>query len=200
MSRKSETDSARRWVAIVGVVLALFVVFNIVSYVWFPFLPYTEQRDAGQQVVEQEISAEQAVENYRWFRQKWASIQSDRRQLEAMRDRRERFLETYGNDTDDWSRTTKEEYNQIETTITAIEKDLERKIAEYNARSADVTRSMFKCHLPYMVDERFQVTGPPGSGSPETPNDKYLDGADPSKEPPKAENCDGLPDEVRTGS
>lgn len=69
-------------------------------------------------------------------------------------------------------------------------------VADYNARSDMAHRAMFKCHLPYKVDERFAITGPPGDDAPEEPNDEYVEGADPNKEPPEAENCDGLPDEA----
>lgn len=195
MSKNSNT-----WLAIAVVVLGLFLVANVVSYVWFPFLPWFEQRDAGQQVVEDKIDAQEAIENYEWFREQWNDIEAQRNQIDNERRNLERFYETYGEDPSTWSRTAEETHSRIQTRLTAKQDHLEALVAEYNARSDQAYREMFKCHLPYQVDDRFQITGPPGSGAPEQPNDEYVDGANPDGSPPEPEQCDGLPDSVSTSN
>lgn len=188
----------RNWLGIIGAVFAFIVVLNIISYIWFPFLPWTEERDAGKQVVEDQVNAEKAVREYEWFRQTYQDIQAQRRQIENHYEAHRQFHKTYGNDTEDWSRQAETRHSRIHTRITGTKNSLEQLVADYNARSNMDNREMFKCHLPYQVDERFAISGPPGSGQPEQPQDKYLDEADSNKKPPKPEECDGLPDKVQS--
>lgn len=193
-------STERNWAAIIAVLLAFFIVLNVISYVWFPFLPWTQERQAGQQVVEDQTNAEKAVQNYRWFRQQWNDIKAQRAQVENSYDEEEQFHETYGDDPDEWSRQAEERHGRIHERITGNKNMLEQMVADYNARSDDATREMFKCHLPYQVDERFAISGPPGSDAPEQPNDSYVESADPDKSPPEPENCDGLPDQAQAGA
>ena len=76
---------------------------------------------------------------------------------------------------------------------------LEQMVADYNARSDMNNRELFKCHLPYQVDERFAISGPPGSGDVEQPQDVGPDGEVIDGSPPPAEECDGLPNEIPQG-
>lgn len=186
----------RSWMKIGAAIAVFFILLNIVSYVWFPFLPWTEQRQAGEEIVEQQMDAEKALENYRWFRSQYHDIEAQREQVENSYDELERFYEIQGKDPDDWSREAEVRHGRIQERITGNQNMLESMVAEYNARSDDATRSIFKCNLPYSVDDRFAITGPPGSDAPDQPQDEYVDGADPNKEPPKPEECDALPEEV----
>lgn len=199
MSRSPE-DTFSSWAKVLAVVFAAFVVLNVVSYVWFPFLPWFEQRQAGENVIKQEIDADQAIDEYEWFRTQWNDIQAKRAHIEDNREALQRFYEIQGKDPDDWSRQAATRHNRIQQRITADKKTLENYVAEYNARSEMANREMFKCHLPYQVDKRFQISGPPGSGAPETPNDTYVEGASAEKTPPEPESCDGLPDQIQGGS
>lgn len=182
---------------IIVAIVAFLVVFSVVTYVWFPFAMWTEQRDAGEEVVRDQVDAEKAVENYEWFRQQWHDIEAQRRQIQNHYDEHERFHETYGDDPSEWSREAETRHGRIHERITGNQNMLEQMVADYNARSDMAHREMFKCHLPYKVDERFAITGPPGSGAPDQPNDTYHEDANPNKEPPEPEQCDGLPDKAQ---
>lgn len=192
MARSNEPDIKGLLVlAVVGL-----VVLMAVSYVFFPsILGFTEQREAGEDIVEDTYDAEQAVQDYRWFRQQHNDIEAQRNQVENHWDEHERFHELHGNDTDDWSRETTVRHGRIHDRITGSQNMLEQMVADYNARSDDATRELFKCNLPYTVDETFYVTGPPGTDTDE-PNDQYVDGANPDASPPEPEQCDALPDEA----
>lgn len=196
MSKPSQTES--RVAQYVVVLLVFVLVVSVVGYLWFPLLGWTEQRDAGEKVVKDQMNAQKAVENYEWFRQQWHDIQAQRKVIQNHYEAREHFYEIHGEDPENWSRQARERHSRINTRITGSKNHLENLISEYNARSDQAHRSVFKCHLPYQVDKRFAITGPPGSGSPETPNDQYVDGANPNKTPPKPEQCDGLPDKVNS--
>jgi len=196
------TTNGRGWRLLIVVVAVAFVVVNIVSFVWFPFLPWFEERDAGQEVVKQTYDAEQAIQNYEWFRQQYNDIQAQRATIENTYDELDRFYETWGEDPDEWSRTARERHSRIQQRITGNQNQLESLIGDYNARSQQANNELFKCHLPYQVDERFAIRGPPGSGDADEPRDVGPNG-DPvnrDAEIPNPEQCDGLPDEVQQGA
>lgn len=192
MARSNEPDIKGMLVLAVAGLLVL----SAVSYVFFPsVLGFTEQREAGEDIVEDTYDAEQAVQDYRWFRQQHNDIEAQRNQIENYYDQREQFYEIHGKNPDDWSREAETRHGRINDRITGSQNMLEQMVADYNARSDDATRELFKCNLPYTVDETFYVTGPPGTDT-EEPNDQYVEGANPDASPPEPEQCDALPDEA----
>lgn len=195
-----ETQDKYRWLkAGLVIFVLLFIVANIISWIWMPFLPWMEERDAGEEVIEQTYDAEQAIQNYEWFRQQYRDIQSQRNIIDNNYDELERFYETYGEDPDEWSRTAQERHSRIQQRITGNQNALERMIADYNARSDQANNALFKCQLPYQVDDRFAVRGPPGSGQAEQPQDVDVNGerVDTDASIPNPSECDGLPEEIR---
>lgn len=189
-------ENEKKWATIAVIVVVAFVVMNIISWLFFPFLPWIEEREAGEEVIEDTVTSENAIEEYEWFRMQYSEIETERNQLENARGERERFYEVYGEDPQNWSRTAEEEHNRIQTRITAREDELDNLVGEYNARSEMRNRALFKCQLPYQVDERLEIHGPPGSDDVEEPVDVDTDGEPIDGEPAPAEECDGLPSEI----
>lgn len=177
--------------------MGAFIVLNVISFVWFPFLPWFEERDAGQEVVEQTYDAEQAIQNYEWFRQQHNDIEAQRNIIDNNYDELDRFYSTYGENPDEWGRTAQERHSRIQQRITGNQNALEQMVAEYNARSEQANNALFKCHLPYQVDERFAISGPPGSGDAEQPQDVGPNGSVVEGEVPPPEQCDGLPEQIQ---
>ena len=192
----SMNDTDKKWVAIGAILVAGFLLLNVISAVWMPFLPWMEEREAGEETIEQTMDAENAIENYEWFRTQYREIEAQRNQVENSYDELDRFYDTYGEDPDEWSRTAKEQHSGIQKRITGNQNQLENLVADYNARSDMANREVFKCSLPYMVDNRFAISGPPGSGEVDEPIDTGPDGEPVDGEPVSAEQCDGLPDTV----
>ncbi len=196
MSKKN--SQGRNWVGIIAAILAFFIVLNVISYIWFPFLPWFEQRDAGQETVEQTYDAENAIQQYEEFRQMYHDIEAQRNQVENAYDEDESFHETYGDDPNNWSRTAETRHGRIHERITGNQNQLEQLVADYNAQSDMANKELFKCHLPYKVDDRFAIQGPPGSGDAEQPVDTGPNGNSINGSPPEAKQCDGLPDKVES--
>lgn len=195
----TQQDASLYWLKIAAVVMAFFIVLNVVSFVWFPFLPWFEQRQAGEEVVRDQIDAEKAVQEYEWFRSQYHQIQEQRAIVQNTYEEHEQFHETYGDDPNEWSRQAEKRHGRIHTRLTGNKNHLENLVSEYNARSDMANREMFKCHLPYQVDERFAIRGPPGSGDAEQPVDTGPDGETVDGEVPPGEQCDGLPDDIQQG-
>lgn len=190
-----------RWLEITAAMLVLFIVVNLISFVWFPFLPWFEEREAGQEVIEQTYDAENAIQQYEEFRRLYNEIQAQREAVNNSYQELERFYDVQGEDPDEWSRTAEERHNRIQQRITGNQNQLENLIADYNSQSQQANSELFKCHLPYQVDERFGISGPPGSGDADEPVDTGPDGEpiDPDANIPEPEQCDGLPDEIQQG-
>jgi len=157
-------------------------------------LPWTEQRQAGEEIVKEQMDADQALQDYRWFRSQYEDIQAQREQINNSYEAERQFHETYGDDPSEWSRQAETRHGRLHERITGNQNMLEQMVADYNARSSDATSAVWKCGLPYSVDERFGVAGPPGSGSPESPNDEFVNGSMAEKKPP--EDCDSLPGQI----
>lgn len=197
---KQDKRGINGWLVAVAVVLVLFLLINVVAYVWMPFLPWTEERDAGENTIEQTYDADQAIQTYEEFRRLHEDIQTKREQIANAYDELDRFYDVQGEDPDAWSRQAETRWNRIQERITGQQQILEELIGEYNAMTRSANQELFKCHLPYQVDDRLEIRGPPGSGDAEQAvQDVGPDGepVDPSADVPEPENCDGLPDEIQ---
>lgn len=182
---------------ILAIVLVSFVAIQLLSFLFYPaWMPWFEQRDAGEEITRQTYDAENAVQTYEEFRTLYNDIEAQRAQIENSYDELDRFYDTYGEDPDEWSRTTKERHNRIQQRITGNQNQLENLVAEYNAMSQSANQAVFKCHLPYKVDESFGISGPPGSGPADQPQDTDVNGNVIEGEPPQSQQCDGLPTEA----
>lgn len=184
--------------------MAFFVVLNVISFLFYPaFMPWFENQEEGEEVIDQTIDADKAIQDYEWFRTQYHEIQAQRAQLQNARDELKRFYDVHGEDPEDWSRQAREDHSRIQQRITGNQNQLERLIGEYNARSDTATREIFKCSLPFQVEDNLEVQGPPGSGSPDEASgveayDEKGNKIEVERVPP-SEECDGLPDQIQQG-
>lgn len=192
-----EMQKQDKWKLAAIIVVLSFVLLNVIGYFFYPaIMPWFQQRQAGEEVIENTYDAEKAVNEYEWFRQQYRDIEAQRQQIENHQEELDRFYEIHGKDAEEWSRTAAEDHSRIQKRITGNQNKLEQMVADYNARSDMANREIFKCHLPYQVDENFYISGQPGSDAPDQPQDKYVDEANPDREPPEPEECDALPDQI----
>lgn len=125
-------------------------------------LIFEQNRQSGQEIAEDSMDADVAVQEYRWFRQQWQDIQAARAQLENYQQQEQEFHQTWGNDTDDWSRQAQTRHGRIHDRITGQRNNIETLIADYNARQSDATRAIFNCGLPYNIDEQLYIADASG--------------------------------------
>jgi len=192
----------RPWGLILGVGLLLLVVIGIIMWIWFPHVFIGEERDAGRDIVEQTYDSGNALETYEEFRRLYNEIEAQRQEVQNFYAEEEQFHETYGNDPNDWSRQAESRHGDIHTRIAGAQNQLEQLVAEYNTMTDNAHEAVFQCHLPWKVDERFGINGPPGSGSNDEPVDVGPDGGavDSDSDIPPGEQCDGLPEEIPQGN
>lgn len=198
MTRSTRQSSGSGVGAILLIAIVGLLVFSLVSYIWFPFLIWGEQRDSGEEIARETQDADKARQDYEEFRDLYHEIEAQRGEVENAYEEEEQFHETYGDAPSEWSREAEIRHGRIHERITGSQNQLEQLAADYNAKSDKAHESVWKCHLPYKVDERFAVEGPPGSGPADQPQDKYVDEANPDAEPPAPEECEALPEKVET--
>jgi len=169
-------------VAVIGVGIVVLLILSVMFNYWMAPMIFEQNRQAGEEIAKDTISADKAVQDYREFRRLYYDIQSAREQLENYKQEDETFHETYGNDPSEWSRSAEERHGDIHTRITGQRNQVSNLVAEYNSMSADATTSLYQCHLPYNIDKKLFIAD--GSGV------EYKSGADkgPAPENPD-ESC-----------
>lgn len=151
-------DSTLKTLAILGVLLVCGAgAFVFVLNTFFPSTLYQlgQQKQSGKNIIDQTQTAENAIDNYEWFKTQKQKIDSMQRKIENQRTQIKTFKDTYGNDSAEWSRTTKQQYNRITNRLLGYQNQYESLVAEYNARSNMQNRNVFKDKLPYEMEKKF---------------------------------------------
>jgi hypothetical protein len=175
------------WKIAIALAFIAVVAWTLLWQFWLAPTVFEQNREAGKEIAEDSMDSEKAVREYRWFRQQWFDIKSAREQLQNYKDQEEQFHETYGDYPQNWSRTTKNRHSRIHDRITGQRNQISQLVADYNARSSDATRAIFKCGLPYNVDEKLFIADATGveytseearnRRPPEDPQDCQFDSA-----------------------
>lgn len=134
------------------------LLLGVVLEFWLAPGTFLQNKEAGENIRDESIQGDDAVREYRWFRQQWHDIQAHKNRIDNIEQEHRRFHQLHGNDTDDWSRQAYDRHEDIHMRLTGTRNQLETYIAEYNARSDDATRALFKCGLPYNVDEKLFIS------------------------------------------
>jgi len=132
--------------AITAVVI-LVIVFSSLGFVGNVFTQ-------GQRVVNKTIDADNMIYNYEWFKQRHEDIGAIDSKIELSKSSLKRFTDSAG-DRKDWHREDREEHARLSTVQLGLEQQRADLIAEYNARSRMVNRSVFKTgdtELPERVE------------------------------------------------
>jgi hypothetical protein len=173
---------------LLAIVVVALVVVSALSFFAPSTIPaWQEQRQAAQDGVEKTYDWNNAVEDYEWFKEQRNDIEVKRKEIENVQQEKRDFLETYGNDTSEWQRTTRVQYNRINQRITGLRNLHDEYVGEYNARAEQAHRSIFRCGLPYEMDKKFWI----GDGRPD---DKYEEQAQ-DNVPDEAEDCEPMSQE-----
>jgi len=154
-----ETWLERNFTLVVATVaLLVLVVAAIIWQFWLAPTVFTENAEAGQDIAEDTIDSDNALQNYREYRTLWYDIQAQHEQTENYRADEEQFHETYGDDPSEWSRSAETRHGRIHDRITGSENQEASLISEYNAMQDDATSAIYACGLPNRVDEKLFIS------------------------------------------
>jgi len=93
--------------------------------------------------VQKTMDADNMIYNYEWFKQMNGNISASAIQIHNAQGRVDQFKADAG-ERSEWDRTDKEEYSRLTTTLLGLQNHRESMVAEYNARSKMVNKSIFK--------------------------------------------------------
>ncbi len=154
-----ETWLERNWLPLL--VVALITVFIVFPVAWqYAIVPTVIEQNAneGQDIADDTIDSEKALNDYREFRSLWFEIKAQHAQTENYKQSEEQFHETYGDDPSDWSRTAETRHGRIHDRIIGSQNQEEMLISEYNAMQADATTAIYQCGLPQRVDKKLFIS------------------------------------------
>lgn len=156
----------------------LIVAVSLVFHFWMAPTIFEQNRQAGEDIAEEEMDRESALREYRFFRQQWYDIQSAKEQLENYEQEEHRFHNQTWPD-GEWkdNRDARTRHSRMHDRIVGQENQIENLVAEYNARQSDATRAIFNCGLPWSIDEKLFITD--GTGV------EYTSQEAASKQPPE---------------
>jgi len=144
---------------VISVVLMVFVVAPLVWTFWLAPTVFTNNAEAGQDIAEDSIDADKALQDYREFRSKWYAIQEQHEQTQNYKEEDERFHNVTWPD-GEWKehRDARTRHGRIHDRITGSQNQEEMLIAEYNAMQDDATTAIYQCGLPNRVDKKLFIS------------------------------------------
>jgi len=111
------------------------------------------QIDSAGEIIDKTYDATNAIYNYEWFKTQYEKIKAAEKQIDNTAMQVDEYKELFGPATE-WDFQTKEEYSRLSTVLLGQKNQYETLVAEYNARSKQANRNIFKDSLPFNVDKK----------------------------------------------
>lgn len=131
-----------------GVIVGLFLVGILGKALFFGQTVVKNTFKTPTEINNRVMNANNAIQSYEWFIQQEKDIERLYSQEKNHIDAFDRFKESLPTDKSKWSYFDKDEYQKLSSNITAQKDMVNRAIQNYNAKSAMVTKNIFKDNLP----------------------------------------------------
>ena len=119
----------------------------------FPVKVIEKEIEVGYGALDKVMSADNAIYNYEWFKQKNEDIEATKRKLDNAENAFDLYKESLPKDRKEWTFEDKNEDTRLRSVTLGIENHLEQLIADYNARAKMATRNIFEDSvLPDYID------------------------------------------------
>lgn len=143
----------------ISTVLLVLVGGSFLWQFWLAPTVFTENAEAGQDIAEDSIDSDKALQDYRWSRSQWYAIQEQHEQTQNYKQEEERFHNVTWPD-GEWKehRDARTRHGRIHDRITGSQNQEEMLISEYNAFQADATSAIYSCGLPNRVDKKLFIS------------------------------------------
>lgn len=141
--------------------IALLVLVSLIfggigiKAVFFPVHNVEKSIDMAYEVTDKTLDADKAIAEYEWFKRQEESIDALYKKEETAKQALEDFMSILPQDRSKWKRGDKDEWSRLNSNIVGISNMLDTAIAEYNARSKMVNRSIFKDNLPSNISRAY---------------------------------------------
>lgn len=143
--------------AIIGLVVVIILVFGGigVKVVLFPVQKVSNVVDTAYDVNKKVMDADNAISSYKYFLNQAEAIKAKYLDEEVAKKSISNYKENLNTDKNKWSDSDKNELSRLQTVADAISYQTNSMIADYNAKSADVTTNIWKDNLPSTMSKAF---------------------------------------------
>lgn len=131
----------------IGAVLALAVVGTAMNLITIPWLKLNSQIQTNRDIVTKTYNAENALYNYRWFKDRAEAIKATEAKVKLAAQAEADFTADAG-PRDKWTFEDKTESARMRTITLGLKAQYEDLVHEYNSRASQVDRAIFKDDLP----------------------------------------------------
>ncbi len=125
------------------VFMALWLIAIAVGFISWPFHAISNVQETGHGIIDKTINADNAIYNYEWFKRQYENYLA----IKAKIGETEAALESFkieAGPRSQWKFYDTAEFNRLNSVLLGLRQTLNDLVAEYNARSKMVNRSIFK--------------------------------------------------------
>lgn len=132
---------------IILIIIGLSIVGSAVGFITIPWLKFDRQVQMERDIVTKTYNADNALYNYRWFKDQMAEIKATETKIETAESDLESF-ERLAGDHKNWTFEDKNEYARLSSVKTGLMNHYQDVVTEYNSRATQADRAIFQDELP----------------------------------------------------
>ena len=132
---------------VIGGFMALTMVASALNLITIPFLKFNKQVQMERDIVTKTYSADNALYNYHWFKERAEAIKASEKQIENAIASQADFRASAGARSG-WTFEDKTEDARLGAVVLGLKNHRESIVAEYNAREKEADRAIFSQDLP----------------------------------------------------
>ena len=127
--------------------IGLTIVGAALNLITIPWLKFTSQVQTNRDIVERTYNADNALYNYRWFKDRAEAIKAGQKKIVLAKESLTDFEVSAGARTS-WTFEDKTEHARLSAVLLGLRTNYEDLVAEYNSRAQQVDRAVFQDELP----------------------------------------------------
>ncbi len=132
---------------VLGGLFVLSVLGSFMGLITIPWLKFDRQVQMNRDIVAKTYNADNALYNYRWFKDRAESIKATEVQIENAMTAHANFKTSAG-PRKDWTFEDKTEDSRLGSVVLGLKNHYQEIVAEYNSRAKQVDRNIFIDDLP----------------------------------------------------
>ena len=140
---------------ILAILFAVIILGVALRIACFPINTISKGMGVAEDVRDKTLTGDNAIYNYEWFKMQEASIKQLVEQETRAIATAKNLRESLDTDRSKWDWVDKNEYDRLQQVATGIGMQIDRAMAEYNAKSSMVNRNIFKDNLPTNLSRGF---------------------------------------------
>lgn len=157
MSYRNDFKTVEREAYWTGWRIFLFIIIASILLGSFGFVFKMLSKPA--EIVDKVTNTDRIIFNYEWFFETYHDCLAFDEQIKTADAQLTSFTDTLNDDRNSWAREDRTEWNRLNTIVLGLRQQRSSVIQEYNAKSKELTRKLFKDNsLPYQLEVRDDIT------------------------------------------